>query len=51
MCCVLICVMEAKCCADDLVVGDREISKSISRIRYYQFDLLITTSYVHKAGI
>lgn len=42
------CAMEAKCYAENHAVGVREMSRLISRIRYRQFGVLITTSYVHK---
>lgn len=40
--------MEAKCYAESHSVGVREMSRLISRIRYRQFGVLITTSYVHE---
>lgn len=42
------CAMEAKCYAESHSVGVREMSRLISRIRYRQFGVLITTSYVHE---
>lgn len=42
------CALEAKCYNHDNSVGVREMSRLISRIRYRQFGVLITTSYVHK---
>ena len=42
------CAMEAKCYAENHSVGVREMSRLISRIRYRQFGVLITTSYVHE---
>lgn len=42
------CAMEAKCYADNHSVGVREMSRLISRIRYRQFGVLITTSYVNE---
>lgn len=42
------CAMEAKCYAENYSVGVREMSRLISRIRYRQFGVLITTSYVHE---
>lgn len=40
------CAMEAKCYADNNAVGVRQMSRLISRIRYRQFGVLVTTSYV-----
>lgn len=40
------CALEAKCYAEDHSVGVREISRLISRIRYRQFGILVTTSFV-----
>lgn len=40
------CALEAKCYAADNSVGVRQMSRLISRIRYRQFGILITTSYV-----
>lgn len=42
------CALEAKCYSENNSVGVREMSRLISRIRYRQFGVLITTSYVHK---
>ena len=42
------CALEAKCYGKDTSVGVREMSRLISRIRYRQFGILVTTSYVHK---
>lgn len=42
------CAMEAKCYSEKHSVGVREMSRLISRIRYRQFGVLITTSYVHE---
>ena len=42
------CALEAKCYSKDNSVGVREMSRLISRIRYRQFGVLMTTSYVHK---
>lgn len=42
------CALEAKCYSKDNSVGVREMSRLISRIRYRQFGIMITTSYVHK---
>ena len=40
--------MEAKCYAPSHGVGVKEMSRLISRIRYRQFGIMITTSYVDK---
>jgi len=40
------CAMEAKCYSDNNAVGVRQMSRLISRIRYRQFGVLVTTSYV-----
>lgn len=40
------CALEAKCYSADNSVGVREMSRLISRIRYRQFGVLVTTSYV-----
>ena len=42
------CALEAKCYSRDTSVGVREISRLISRIRYRQFGIMITTSFVDK---
>ena len=42
------CALEAKCYGKNNSVGVREMSRLISRIRYRQFGVKITTSYVHK---
>ena len=42
------CALEAKCYADSHAVGVREMSRLISRIRYRQFGIMVTTSYVNK---
>ena len=42
------CAMEAKCYADNHSVGVREMSRLISRIKYRQFGVLVTTSYVNE---
>ena len=42
------CALEAKCYSENNSVGVREMSRLISRIRYRQFGIMITTSYVHK---
>ena len=42
------CALEAKCYAKDNSVGVKEMSRLISRIRYRQFGVMMTTSYVHK---
>ena len=41
------CALEAKCYNENNSVGVREMSRLISRIRYRQFGIMITTSYVH----
>lgn len=40
------CALEAKCYAPTNSVGVKEMSRLISRIRYRQFGIMITTSYV-----
>lgn len=42
------CALEAKCYSEKNSVGVREMSRLISRIRYRQFGVMVTTSYVHK---
>ncbi len=42
------CALEAKCYSKNNSVGVREMSRLISRIRYRQFGVMLTTSYVHK---
>ena len=42
------CALEAKCYSERNSVGVREMSRLISRIRYRQFGIMMTTSYVHK---
>jgi hypothetical protein len=42
------CAVEAKCYAMTNSVGVKEMSRLISRLRYRQFGVLVTTSYVHK---
>ena len=41
------CALEAKCYSENTAVRVREMSRLISRIRYRQFGVMITTSYVH----
>lgn len=41
------CAIEAKCYAEDISVGVKPMSRLISRLRYRQFGILVTTSYVH----
>ena len=41
------CALEAKCYSADNSVGVKQMSRLISRIRYRQFGILVTTSYVH----
>lgn len=40
------CALEAKCYAESNRVGVKQMSRLISRIRYRQFGILMTTSYV-----
>lgn len=40
------CALEAKCYSENNSVGVREMSRLISRIRYRQFGVMLTTSYV-----
>jgi len=40
--------MEAKCYSPDVSVGVRQMSRLISRIRYRQFGVMLTTSYVNR---
>lgn len=42
------CAMEAKCYKKTNSVGVREMSRLISRIKYRQFGVMITTSYIDK---
>ena len=42
------CALEAKCYSEKNSVGVREMSRLISRIKYRQFGIMMTTSYVHK---
>lgn len=42
------CALEAKCYGQNTSVGVKEMSRLISRIRYRQFGVMMTTSYVHK---
>jgi len=42
------CALEAKCYSPQNGVGVRQMSRLISRIRYRQFGIMITTSYVDK---
>ena len=42
------CALEAKCYSSKNGVGVKEMSRLISRIRYRQFGIMITTSYVDK---
>lgn len=41
------CALEAKCYGDKTSVGVKPMSRLISRIKYREFGILITTSYVH----
>ena len=40
------CALEAKCYSERNSVGVKEVSRLISRIRYRQFGILVTTSFV-----
>ena len=42
------CALEAKCYSQDNAVHVRQMSRLISRIKYRQFGIMITTSYVDK---
>ncbi len=42
------CALEAKCYSKDNGVGVKSMSRLISRIKYRQFGILVTTSYVDK---
>lgn len=42
------CALEAKCYSEKNSVGVKEMSRLISRIRYRQFGIMMTTSWVHK---
>ena len=42
------CALEAKCYSPDTAVHVRQMSRLISRIRYRQFGIMVTTSYVDK---
>lgn len=39
--------LEAKCYSEEVSVGVKSMSRLISRLRYRQFGVLVTTSYVH----
>ncbi len=43
---IIDCALEAKCYGINKAVGVREMSRLISRIRYRQFGIMITTGYV-----
>ena len=45
---IIDCALEAKCYAKSNPVGVRPMSRLISRIRYRQFGVLVTTSFVDK---
>ena len=45
---IIDCALEAKCYSKVNSVGVKEMSRLISRIRYRQFGIMITTSYVDK---
>ena len=40
------CALEAKCYSEQTKVGVKQMSRLISRIRYRQFGIMVTTSYV-----
>lgn len=42
------CALEAKCYGENNSVGVRQMSRLISRIRYRQFGIMLTTSYVDR---
>ncbi|MEL7654368.1 MAG: restriction endonuclease [Bacillota bacterium] len=42
------CALEAKCYAENNSVGVKQMSRLISRIKYRQFGIMITTSYIDK---
>ena len=42
------CALEAKCYSENNAVGVKQMSRLISRIRYRQFGIMITTSFVDK---
>lgn len=42
------CALEAKCYAEKNSVGVRQMSRLISRIRYRQFGIMVTTSFVDR---
>ena len=42
------CALEAKCYSKDTSVGVKQMSRLISRIRYRQFGILVTTGFVDK---
>ncbi len=42
------CALEAKCYSENVGVGVKQMSRLISRIRYRQFGIMVTTSYVDK---
>ena len=45
---VISCALEAKCFSDTTSVGVKGMSRLISRIKYREFGILVTTSYVDK---
>ena len=45
---VIDCALEAKCYAENNSVGVKQMSRLISRIRYRQFGIMVTTSYVNQ---
>lgn len=42
------CALEAKCYSENTAVGVKQMSRLISRIRYRQFGIMVTTSFVDK---
>lgn len=42
------CALDAKCYAQNNSVGVKQMSRLISRIKYRQFGIMVTTSYVHE---
>lgn len=42
------CALEAKCYSENNAVGVKQMSRLISRIRYRQFGIMVTTSFVDK---
>lgn len=42
------CALEAKCYSDTTAVGVKQMSRLISRIKYRQFGVMVTTSFIDK---